>query len=51
MISGNIFEDYMEARDQIQRDFKKNGSFMRARASKKAPYHRMRVKIEESLSL
>ena len=27
MISGNIFEDYMEAQDQIKRNFLNNGSF------------------------
>ena len=27
MISGNIFEDYIEAQDKIQRIFLNNGSF------------------------
>ena len=42
MVSRNIFEDYMEAQDQIQRNFQIMAVFMHARASK-APYHRMRV--------
>ena len=42
MTSGNIFEDYMEAHDQIQRNFLIIAVFMPAWASK-APYHRMRV--------
>ena len=43
MISCNIFEDYMEAQDQIQRNFQIMAVFMHTRASK-APYHRMRAK-------
>ena len=46
MISCNIFEDYMEAQDQIQRNFQIMAVFMHARASK-APYHRMRVKYHQ----
>ena len=42
MTSGNIFEDYMEAQDQIQIILLIMAVFMPARASK-APYHRMRV--------
>ena len=42
MIPGNIFGDYMEAQDQIQRNVYIMAVFMPARASK-APYHRMRV--------
>ena len=45
MTSGNIFEDYMEAQDQIQKNKNKiMAVFMPARASK-APYHRMSVNI------
>ena len=50
MISCNIFEDYMEAQDQIQRNFQIMAVFMHARASK-APYHRMRVKLFKLLEL
>ena len=45
MISYNILEDYMEAQDQIQRNFQIMAVFMHARASK-VPYYRMRVKQE-----
>ena len=41
-MSCNIYEDYMEAQDQIQRNFQIMAAFMHARASK-APYHRMKV--------
>ena len=43
MISGNIFEDYMEAQDQTQRNFKIMAVSMPVRASK-APNQRMSVK-------
>ena len=42
MTPGNIFEDYMKDRDQIQRTFQIMTIFMRARASKPL-YHRMRI--------
>ena len=42
MISCNIFDDYMEAQDQIRPSFQIMAVFMHARALK-APYHRMRV--------
>ena len=43
-MSGYIFEDYMEAQDQIERNLWIMAVFIPARASK-APYHRMRVKL------
>ena len=49
VLSCNIFEDYMEAQDQIQRNCQIMAVFMHARAWK-APYHRMRVNRNSKIS-
>ena len=46
----NIFYDYMEAYDQIQRNFQIIAVFMHARASK-IPYHQMRVNNRHVITL